>query len=88
MYCSRLPRDYGSILYCTTGIMLQRMQSNPLLNDVSVLILDEIHERSVETDLLMALLKKVLKIIPYIAILFRFESIYVDHLCLNGQKLA
>uniref|UniRef100_A0A1B0AIR8 RNA helicase n=1 Tax=Glossina pallidipes TaxID=7398 RepID=A0A1B0AIR8_GLOPL len=57
---SRLPRDYGSILYCTTGIMLQRMQSNPLLNDVSVLILDEIHERSVETDLLMALLKKIL----------------------------
>ncbi|KAL9927363.1 ATP-dependent RNA helicase Rhau isoform 2-T2 [Glossina fuscipes fuscipes] len=57
---SRLPRDYGSILYCTTGIMLQRMQTNPLLNDVSVLILDEIHERSVETDLIMALLKKIL----------------------------
>ncbi|KAI9585909.1 hypothetical protein GQX74_001756 [Glossina fuscipes] len=62
---SRLPRDYGSILYCTTGIMLQRMQTNPLLNDVSVLILDEIHERSVETDLIMALLKKVVKILPH-----------------------
>uniref|UniRef100_A0A1A9X0T9 RNA helicase n=1 Tax=Glossina brevipalpis TaxID=37001 RepID=A0A1A9X0T9_9MUSC len=57
---SQWPRDYGSILYCTTGIMLQRMQNNPLLNDVSILILDEIHERSVETDLLMALLKKIL----------------------------
>lgn len=58
--CSRLPRDYGSILYCTTGILLQKMQTNPLMLSINIIILDEIHERSVETDLLMALLKKVI----------------------------
>ncbi|XP_037812159.1 ATP-dependent DNA/RNA helicase DHX36 [Lucilia sericata] len=57
---NRLPRDYGSILYCTTGILLQKMQSNPLLIGINIIILDEIHERSVESDLLMALLKKIL----------------------------
>lgn len=48
-----------SILYCTTGIILQKMQTDPLLQDIKVLILDEVHERSVETDLLMALMKLV-----------------------------
>ena len=54
-----MPRQHGSILYCTTGILLQKMQKDPLSHAVSTIILDEIHERSVETDLLMALLKKV-----------------------------
>ncbi|KAM7353368.1 ATP-dependent RNA helicase Rhau [Cochliomyia hominivorax] len=57
---NRLPRDHGSILYCTTGILLQKMQTNPLMIGINIVILDEIHERSVETDLLMALLKKIL----------------------------
>lgn len=54
-----MPSKDCSILYCTTGIILQRMQTDPLLRDVKVLILDEVHERSVETDLLMAILKLV-----------------------------
>lgn len=54
------PRERASIKYCTTGILLQQMQSDPLLHNVSVLVLDEIHERSVETDLVMALLKYIL----------------------------
>lgn len=54
-----MPSEICSILYCTTGIILQKMQTDLLLSDIKVLILDEIHERSVETDLLMGLLKLV-----------------------------
>lgn len=54
-----MPRDHGSILYCTTGILLQKMQTNPLMVGVNIVVLDEIHERSVESDLLMALIKMV-----------------------------
>lgn len=38
------------------------MMSNPLLNNYSVIILDEIHERSLMTDILMGLIKKILKV--------------------------
>ncbi|XP_053665706.1 ATP-dependent DNA/RNA helicase DHX36 [Anopheles marshallii] len=52
----------GSILFCTTGIVLTVMQSDPLLREYSHLVLDEIHERDVITDLLLAIIRMVL---PY-----------------------
>ena len=39
---SRLPRDQGSILYCTTGVVLQWMRTNPDLVGYSHIILDEV----------------------------------------------
>ncbi|XP_012286873.1 ATP-dependent RNA helicase DHX36 [Orussus abietinus] len=53
-------RDRGSILYCTTGMLLQFMQIDPALMDYSHIILDEIHERSTECDFILALLKHVI----------------------------
>ncbi|XP_049548305.1 ATP-dependent DNA/RNA helicase DHX36-like [Anopheles darlingi] len=52
----------GSILFCTTGVVLAFMQSDPLLREYSHLVLDEIHERDVITDLLLAIIRMVL---PY-----------------------
>ncbi|ETN62976.1 ATP-dependent RNA helicase [Anopheles darlingi] len=52
----------GSIMFCTTGIVLTIMQSDPLLREYSHLVLDEIHERDVITDLLLAIIRMVL---PY-----------------------
>ena len=34
------------LTFCTTGILLQRLISDPLLNSVSHVIVDEVHERS------------------------------------------
>ncbi|XP_066597758.1 ATP-dependent DNA/RNA helicase DHX36 [Prorops nasuta] len=53
------PRDYGSILFCTTGILLQYMRSDPALKEFSHIILDEIHERNTECDFIIALLKQI-----------------------------
>lgn len=61
-----MPSKVCSILYCTTGIILQKMQTDPLLSNLKVLILDEVHERSVETDLLMGILKLVRSILFFI----------------------
>ena len=58
---SRPPRETGSILYCTTGVVLQWMRSNPDLIGYSHIILDEIHERDILSDFLITLLKDVLK---------------------------
>ncbi|KAH0624092.1 hypothetical protein JD844_007453 [Phrynosoma platyrhinos] len=59
---SRLPRRQGSILYCTTGIVLQWLQSDKLLSSVSHVILDEIHERNLQSDVLMTIIKDLLSI--------------------------
>uniref|UniRef100_A0A8D2B5Y0 ATP-dependent DNA/RNA helicase DHX36 n=1 Tax=Sciurus vulgaris TaxID=55149 RepID=A0A8D2B5Y0_SCIVU len=58
---SRLPRKQGSILYCTTGIILQWLQSDPHLSSVSHIVLDEIHERNLQSDVLMTVIKDLLQ---------------------------
>lgn len=48
----------------TEGLLLRRLQSDPGLDGVAAVILDEIHERSVESDLALALcldLRQVLR---------------------------
>ncbi|XP_014216687.2 putative ATP-dependent RNA helicase DHX30 [Copidosoma floridanum] len=56
-----LPKQNGSILFCTTGILLKKIQNNPNLEGCSHVIVDEAHERSVDTDMLLVLLKRALK---------------------------
>ncbi|XP_017788044.1 PREDICTED: ATP-dependent RNA helicase DHX36-like [Habropoda laboriosa] len=55
-----LPRNRGSILFCTTGMLLQFLQGDPALKEFSHIILDEIHERSTESDFILALLKLII----------------------------
>lgn len=46
--------------FVTTGILLQRLSGDPLLKSVSHIIVDEVHERSSESDFLLMLLKDIL----------------------------
>ncbi|NXH35152.1 DHX36 helicase, partial [Myiagra hebetior] len=59
---SRLPRKQGSILYCTTGIVLQWLQSDKHLVSISHIVLDEIHERNLQSDVLMSIVKDLLNV--------------------------
>ncbi|NWV21986.1 DHX36 helicase, partial [Origma solitaria] len=59
---SRLPRKQGSILYCTTGIVLQWLQSDKHLSSISHVVLDEIHERNLQSDVLMSIIKDLLNV--------------------------
>lgn len=49
--CSAQTRVY----YATSGVLLRRMVSDPQLNGVACLVIDEFHERHLDTDLLLAL---------------------------------
>ncbi|CAL1684614.1 unnamed protein product [Lasius platythorax] len=53
-------REQGSILFCTTGILLQIMKTDPALKKFSHVILDEIHERTTESDFIITLLKQII----------------------------
>jgi ATP-dependent helicase HrpB len=46
------------LLVATEGILTARLQSDPLLGDFDVVILDEFHERSIHADLALALTKQ------------------------------
>ena len=41
---SQKARDVASITFCTTGIVFQKLRTNPELLDVSHIILDEVHK--------------------------------------------
>jgi hypothetical protein len=58
---ANLPRQGGSVTYCTTGILLQQLQNDPnrILDQNSHLILDEVHERDKIIDFTLIILKKV-----------------------------
>lgn len=47
------------IKYMTDGVLLREMMQDPLLSRYSVIMVDEAHERSVSTDMLLGLLKKI-----------------------------
>jgi 6-phosphogluconate dehydrogenase len=42
-------------LVCTEGVFLRRLQDDPLLEDVAAVVFDEFHERSLDSDLALAL---------------------------------
>uniref|UniRef100_A0A3P8S1Q8 ATP-dependent RNA helicase DHX30 n=1 Tax=Amphiprion percula TaxID=161767 RepID=A0A3P8S1Q8_AMPPE len=53
------PPEYsgGAMLFLTVGVLLRKLQSNPTLKGISHVVVDEVHERDVNTDLLLALLR-------------------------------
>ncbi|XP_071436724.1 ATP-dependent RNA helicase DHX29 isoform X2 [Pithys albifrons albifrons] len=48
------------LLYCTTGVLLRKLQEDGLLSSISHVIVDEVHERSVQSDFLLVILKEIL----------------------------
>jgi ATP-dependent RNA helicase DHX57 len=47
--------------FVTTGILLRKLHADPMLSDVSHIVIDEVHERGVESDFLLVILKSLLR---------------------------
>jgi len=66
------------IKFCTDGILLKEMASDPLLTQYSVIMVDEAHERSTVTDVLLGLLKKVQKKRPGLRVIISSATIQAE----------
>ena len=52
------------LLFCTSGVLLRRLISDPELSTVSHVVVDEIHERGINEDLLLIILRDLLPVRP------------------------
>ncbi|GCB61548.1 hypothetical protein scyTo_0004115 [Scyliorhinus torazame] len=66
---SMLPPRGGALLFCTVGILLKKLQGNASLEGISHVIVDEVHERDINTDFLLILLKNVMEANPNLKII-------------------
>ncbi|KAM7392677.1 hypothetical protein PAMA_007682 [Pampus argenteus] len=51
--------EWTRLLYCTTGVLLRKLQHDRHLSSLTHIIVDEVHERSVQSDFLLTILKDV-----------------------------
>ncbi len=51
-----------SIKFMTDGVLLRELATDFLLSKYSIIIIDEAHERSMNTDILIGVLSRVLKL--------------------------
>ncbi|EGN93737.1 hypothetical protein SERLA73DRAFT_115779 [Serpula lacrymans var. lacrymans S7.3] len=66
---SKVPEEHGCVTFCTTGVLLKRLQSAltegglaaAKMDEVTHIVVDEVHERDVDTDLLLVVLKQMLE---------------------------
>ncbi|KAF9015717.1 P-loop containing nucleoside triphosphate hydrolase protein [Cyathus striatus] len=63
------------LLFCTTGIVLRRLATGDGLRQVSHIIVDEVHERSVDGDFLLLELKELLKTNPRLKVILMSATI-------------
>lgn len=49
------------LVYATTGIIMRMLEGSDDLGDITHLVLDEIHERSIDSDFLLIVLRKLLE---------------------------
>ena len=65
-------------MFCTTGILLRRLEGEPDLSDVTHIIVDEVHERSEESDFLLMILRDTLKRRPDLRVVLMSATVNAD----------
>lgn len=70
---SVLPRPYASVLFCTVGVLLRKLEAG--LRGVSHVIVDEIHERDVNSDFIMVILRDMIHLYPDLRVILMSATI-------------
>ncbi|XP_075242824.1 ATP-dependent RNA helicase A protein-like isoform X2 [Convolutriloba macropyga] len=70
---SVLPRPQGAILFCTVGTLLRKLESG--LRGVSHVVVDEIHERDINSDFILIALRDMSVAFPELKIILMSATI-------------
>lgn len=70
---SALPKPYGSVMFCTVGVLLKKLENG--LRGVSHVIVDEIHERDVNSDFIMVVLRDMIHTYPDLRVILMSATI-------------
>jgi ATP-dependent RNA helicase DHX57 len=80
-YVVRGDSAYGKntrLLFCTFGILLRQLQCNGALDCITHIVIDEVHERNLDCDVLMALLRHALKTTPNLRVVLMSATLDAD----------
>ncbi|CAI5532993.1 unnamed protein product, partial [Closterium sp. Naga37s-1] len=66
------------LLFCTTGVLLRRLASDPLLTGVTHIVVDEIHERGMNEDFLLIVLRDLLPRRPDLKLVLMSATLNAD----------
>nr|XP_033772059.1 ATP-dependent RNA helicase A isoform X2 [Geotrypetes seraphini] len=82
-YCVRfesiLPRPHASVMFCTVGVLLRKLEAG--IRGISHVIVDEIHERDINTDFLLVVLRDVIQAFPDIRVILMSATIDTSMFC-------
>lgn len=70
--------DKSRLVFCTTGVLLRQLQSNGALDCITHVVVDEVHERHLDTDVLLGLLKQYLPIYPHLKVILMSATLDAD----------
>ncbi|XP_050541071.1 ATP-dependent RNA helicase DHX30-like [Daktulosphaira vitifoliae] len=74
-----LPKKPGSIVFASSGILLQKLQTDPELKEFSHVIIDEAHEQDINTEILLMLTKNALKLNKNLKLIIMSATLDAKH---------
>jgi len=66
------------IMFCTTGVLLRQLQSDGALDCVTHILVDEVHERHLDSDILLGILKQCLLTTPHLRVVLMSATMDAD----------
>lgn len=66
------------LVYATTGIVLRMLESQDELKEVTHIIIDEVHERSIETDFLLIILRSLTRRRPELKVILMSATVNAE----------
>lgn len=85
-----LVKEHSLIKVMTDGILLAEIQTDKYLNQYDTIIIDEAHERSLNIDFLLGILKKLLPKRPDLKVIVTSATIdterFAKHFTINGKR--
>lgn len=66
------------LVYATTGIVMRMLEGSNDLSEITHLVLDEVHERTIDSDFLLIVLKKLMKRRPDLKVVLMSATVDSD----------